>query len=59
VQQEKAVQRIWVEEHLTCPESQKKYFKVLSENITYSKAVGSYANIFTLSTQMENPVTEI
>jgi hypothetical protein len=52
---ENAEQRIWVEERLPFLQSQKKYFKLLSENMTYPQSAGSCR----MSTQMENPIIEI
>jgi hypothetical protein len=57
--QENAEQRICVEECLPFSQSQKKYFKLLSENMTYSQLVGSCPNSCRMSTQMEDPIIEI
>jgi hypothetical protein len=52
--QENAEQRIWFEEHLPFPQSQKKYFIPLSENMIYPQSVGFCCNPCRMSTQMEN-----
>jgi hypothetical protein len=54
--QENAEQRIWFEERLPFSQSQKKYFKLLSEDMTYPQSIGSCPPT---ECQMENPIIEI
>jgi hypothetical protein len=57
--QENAEQRIWFEERLPFRQSQKKYFQLLSDDVTYPQSIGFCSNSRRMSTQMENPVIEI
>jgi hypothetical protein len=51
-----AIQKIHVEEHLSFPEAQKRYFEVLPKQtkVTYAQAVASCHLTSKMSTQTDN-----